>query len=161
MEFSSDNLYGMSPEAAKEYIAAHAATRLLNEKKIAELDAAAAKWRERAALARSKGVADLAEAAEAELARTAAERDALAAETAELARSIESMRSQLPGLAARQRSVDPDLLEQELLIAAGRTPGDEAEAAAAETGKKLDGLEKESAADAALAELKARMARGE
>jgi len=156
MELSPDNLHGMAPDAAKEYIAAHVATKLLNEKKLAELDAAAAKWTERARLAREKGVADLAEAAEAERARVLSERGALAAETEALAASIETMRRQLPGLAARQRSVDPDLLEQELVIAAGGTPGDEA----ADTARKIGELEKGAAADEALAALKARLAGG-
>jgi phage shock protein A len=154
MDLPPDNLYGMTPAAAREYLAAHAATRLLNEKKLAELETAVKKWTDRAALARSKGVADLAEAADAEAARAAAERDKLAAETRDLADQIERMRRQLPGLAARERGVDPDLLEQELLIAAGRNPGDEA-AAAAE--RQLGDLEKHAAADAELAALKARL----
>lgn len=157
MELSPDNLYGMTPAAAREYVTAHVATKLLNEKKLAELDAALKKWTERAALASGKGMADLAAAAEAEAARAGAERDRLAAETRELEAQIESMRRQLPGLAARERSVDPDLLEQELLIAAGRTPGDDAEASAADAAVKFAELEKHAAADEQLAALKARL----
>ena len=61
------------------------------------------------------------------------------------------MRRQLPGLAARERSVDPDLLEQELLMALGRS----SEEAAAE--KAFQELEKEDSAEAALQVLKAKM----
>lgn len=157
MERSPEDLFGMSPEAAKEYVAAHATTKILNEKKLAELDAAAEKWRGRAELARSRAALDLAAAAEAELAKLGSEREALAAETAALASSVEAMRRQLPGLEARRRSVDPDLLEQELALAAGKTPGNEE---SEQTDKKLAALEKEAAADDALAALKARLAGG-
>jgi hypothetical protein len=78
----------------------------------------------------------------------------LAAEAAGLRESIERMRRQLPGLAARQRSIDPDLLEQEMLIALGRNPGDEA---AVGLERKMAGLEKTAGAADALAALKAKM----
>ena len=68
-----------------------------------------------------------------------------------LKNGIADMRRQLPGLAARERSVDPDLLEQELLMALGQT---EEEAATERAFKKL---EKENAADAALEALKSKM----
>jgi len=61
------------------------------------------------------------------------------------------MRRQLPGLAARERSIDPDLLEQELLMALGQT-GEEAG-----TERAFQKLEKEKSADEALDALKARM----
>lgn len=160
MELPPDSLYGMTPAAAREYITAHISTKLLNEKKLAELEAALSKWKERAALARTKGIEDLAQAADAEAARIGAERDTLTAETNTLAAQIETMRRQLPGLSARERSIDPDLLEQELLMAAGRTPGDEDEAKAVDAERKLAGLEKHAAADEQLAALKARMANG-
>ena len=158
MELPPDSLYGMTPEAAREYIAAHIQTKILNEKKLAELDAALAKWKDRAALARTKGIEDLEAAATAEAAKVGAERDKIAAETDELTAQIDSMRRQLPSLGARQRTIDPDLLEQELLIAAGRTPGDEEEAAAADAARKIAHLEKHAAADEQLAALKARLA---
>jgi hypothetical protein len=58
-------------------------------------------------------------------------------------------------LAARERSIDTDLLEQELLIANGRMPGDEEKA---RSERAFDKLETEAAAEAALAKLKAKMA---
>lgn len=78
----------------------------------------------------------------------------LQAEAAELRSQIDIMQRQLPALKARERTVDPDLLEQELLMAAGRMPGDEA---AAETERNLAKLEKEAQANAALEALKARL----
>ncbi|MFA6508288.1 MAG: chromosome partitioning protein [Treponemataceae bacterium] len=161
MELPPDNLYGMTPAAAREYIAAYISTKLLNEKKLAELEGSLSKWTDRAALARSKGIEDLAAAADVEIARISGDRDKLGTETQELSAQIDTMRRQLPGLSARERSIDPDLLEQELLIAAGRTPGDEAEQSAVDAERKLASLEKHTAADDQLAALKERLAKNE
>jgi hypothetical protein len=60
------------------------------------------------------------------------------------------MRGQLAGLAARERSIDPDLLEQELLIARGGTPG---ETPAPNLERRFAAAE----ADAALEALKAKL----
>ena len=68
------------------------------------------------------------------------------------------MRRQIPLLAARERSIDPDLLEQELLMAAGRLPGDEEKA---QTEGRFRELEKNIAADTALEELKEKMAQND
>ena len=154
MEQRPDDLTGMDTASAREYIAAHIATVKLTEKKLAELDAELAKWASRTELARSKGAADLVQAADAETARVQADREKIAAEAAELNAQIERMRSQLGGLAARERTIDPDLLEQELHMAAGGTPGESNPAA---TERKFAELEKAAAADEALALLKAKL----
>ena len=88
---------------------------------------------------------------EKEAERTNARLAGLREEERTLRERIEYVRKQLPALAARERSIDPDLLEQELLAALGRTEQE------AETEKTIKKLEKERAADAALEELKARM----
>jgi len=154
MEGQADDLRGLPAGEAKEYIAAHIATLKLTERRRDELEAELAGWTRRRDLAATAGAAELAEAAGTELTRIGAERDRLAAEAAGLRQSIEKMKRQLPGLAARERSVDPDLLEQELLMAAGRLPGDEDKAA---LDRGLADIEKEAGADAALAALKERM----
>ncbi len=158
MDQRPDDLRGMDTAAAKEYLVAHLATLKLTEKKLAELDAELAKWKGRVDLARSKGEEDLAAQAESEAARVDLDRQRIAAEAEELRSQIESMRHQLPGLAARERSVDPDLLEQELLIATGRMPGEgDDQAAAADTERKFSSIERNLSADAALEALKAKM----
>ncbi len=154
MEQRPEDLLGMSPEDARAYIVAHLATLKLTEKKKAELEAELAKWMGRVELARNKGAEDLAREAEKTAERIRADLTAIQSEAAELMSQIETMRRQLPGLAARQRTIDPDLLEQELLIATGRLPGDED---VAETERNLAKLEKESQAAAALAELKEKL----
>ena len=68
-------------------------------------------------LARSGGKEDLALSAQGEADKLRPALDTLAGEIADLKARIQRMRDQLPGLAARERSIDPDLLEQELLIA--------------------------------------------
>jgi phage shock protein A len=145
------NLAGLSAAEAKEYIFGFIATLKLTEKEIQSLQDEAAKWKARADLARARGISDLLAEAEKEAEKAAARIGTLEQERSTLQAQVDSMRRQLPGLAARERSVDPDLLEQELLMALGST----AEEAAAE--KAFQELEKEDSAEAALQVLKAKM----
>ena len=142
------------PNEAKEYILNFISTLKLTEKQIRDIDEETAKWQSRTELARSNNRPELAEEAEKELQRLKDRKQQLTAEAEDLKPQIEEMRRQLPLLAARQRSIDPDLLEQELLMAAGYLPGDEEKA---RSERQFRDMEKEAAADAALAELKAKM----
>lgn len=146
----------MNAAEAKEYIFHFISALKLTEKKQEELARELEKWNSRRELARSREVADLALEAEKAATRIQTEADTIAAEILELKNQIEAMRRQLPELAARERSIDPDLLEQELAIAAGHTPGDEKQTAAA---RELEDLEKETNAGAALEALKVKMGR--
>ena len=145
------SINNMSAAEAKEYIHALITTIKLAEKEILSLEEEEAKWKNRIDLARSRGVDDLATEAEKEADGIRAKLSALQDEVRSHKNDIESLRRQLPGLAAFQRSIDADLLEQELLMALGQTE----EEAAAE--RKFRKLEKESAADEALAALKNKM----
>jgi phage shock protein A len=151
------DISGMNAAEAREYIFHHITTLKLTEKKIRELDGELARWQGRAELARSKGAADLAAEAERQAEAIGAKRSGLEEENAGLRAGIDRMRAQIPALAARERSIDPDLLEQELLIAAGYNPGDEGTAA---TDRQFRDLEKEDDAEEALRALKARMGNG-
>jgi phage shock protein A len=151
MQQKETDLAGLHAADAKAYIAQYLTTLKLTEKKLAECTAEEAKWRTRVELAHSKGIEDLAQEAEKQAERAAEQKNSLSAEIAELTSQIETMRKQLPGLAARERSVDPDLLEQELLMATGYSPGDEGLAA---TDRRLKELEQSAALDAELAALK-------
>jgi hypothetical protein len=150
----------MSAEDAKEYLFHHISALKLTEKKYRDLDGEIAKWDSRAALAASRASPDLAREAEAEALRYREKQTGLEAEIGELKGQIERIRRQIPGLAARERSIDPGLLEQEILIALGETPGDADDAGDGETAgssvRAIEGL----AADAALEVLKARMGMG-
>jgi hypothetical protein len=153
MDRKPEDLSGMSAAEAKECIFHFVSALKLAEKNQGALALELEKWNSRRDLALSRGAADLAAEADKAAARIRAEADAAAVEILELKDEIDAMRRQLPGLAARERSVDPDLLEQELLLALGRSPGDETQAAE----RDLENLEREAAAGAALEALKAKM----
>jgi phage shock protein A len=146
-----DDLYGMKVEDAKAYITGHIATVKIMEKNREELNGELTMWESRVNLARSKGALELAAQAAQEVDALRAKQASLDMEIVDLRNQIETMRRQLPGLAARERSIDPDLLEQELLIATGYLPGDEEKAA---VDQKLKALEKDASTDAALEALK-------
>ncbi|MDR2485944.1 MAG: chromosome partitioning protein [Treponema sp.] len=150
-EQKPEDLTGMNVPAAQEYIARHIATLKLTEKQYQALGEASAKWTSRIELARSKGAGDLALEAEKEADRLKTRQESLEAEIKELKAQIETMRKQLPGLAARERTIDPDRLEQELLMA---MPGEEEKA---EADRRLRDMEKDASAEAALAALKAKL----
>jgi phage shock protein A len=148
----------MSPAAARDYIAGYIATLKLTERELAARGEERKRWEDRAALARDRGAPELAAGAEGEAQKLRSREEALAGEAALLRGQIEAMKARLPGLAARERRVDPDLLEEELLIALGRNPG-EGEKLRAEGA--LRKREEEAALETALEELKGRMKPGE
>ncbi|MFP3042917.1 chromosome partitioning protein [Treponema primitia] len=150
MEKPSEDLSGMGAADAKEYIFHYITTLKLTEKKHAELKGEHEKWLSRLSLAQSRGAEDLILAAQTEADKAQEELSAIEAEITDLRSQIGRMREQLPGLAARERSIDPDLLEQELLIALGGTPGEEIKP---DTERQFQIAE----ADAALEALKAKM----
>ncbi|MCL2880601.1 MAG: PspA/IM30 family protein [Treponema sp.] len=148
------NLAGMNPADAREYILAFVSTLKLTEKQISDIDADIAKWQSRIELANSKSQPDLAQEAEKERALLVEKQSALKAEADQLRRQIDEMRAQIPMLASQERSIDTDLLEQELLMAAGYMPGDDEKA---RNERLFRELEKNHAAETALAELKNKM----
>jgi phage shock protein A len=154
MEQKPDDLTGMTVADAQDHVVRHISTLKLMEKRLEELDRELEKWKARIELARSKGEEALSLEAGKEAERIGAEREILAAEITELRTRIAYMRRQLPGRGARERSVDPDLLEQELLMAAGALPGDEEKA---KTERMFRSLERDDAAEVALKQLKAKM----
>jgi len=166
MDNSSDfdtNLCGMSHTDAKEYILNFISTLKLTEKQILGLDDEITKWQSRIALANSKCNPELAQDAEKEKQKLLEKQIKLSAEAEGLKQQIDEMRRRLPLLASRERSIDPDLLEQELLMAArffgnaGHQPGDEEKVLIERQFKELEGSSETQSADAALEELKAKM----
>ena len=147
-------LSGMSPADAKDYILNFITTLKLTEKNIQNLDEEVSKWQSRIDLANSKGQAELALDAEKEKNRLLEKKLTLPEEADQLKQQIEEMRRQLPLLASRERSIDPDLLEQELLMAAGHMPGDEEKV---RIERQFAQMEKAQAAETALEELKAKL----
>ena len=145
-----NNLAGMSAAEAKEYILGFVTTLKLTEKEIRSLESEAEKWKNRAELARSKESDELFCEAGKEAERITHKLVSLRAERDGLINQIDLVKKQLPALAAGERSIDPLLLEQELLTALGKT-GEELK-----TDRAFRELEKEEKAAAALEELKGR-----
>ncbi|MDR2029431.1 MAG: chromosome partitioning protein [Treponema sp.] len=152
MKQGYEDLKGLSVAEAKEYITQYITTLKLTEKRCEELDQELIKWASRVELARSRGSSALSLEAEEEAKKIETQRDILKAEIAELRDQIQNMRQYVPKLGAQERSIDPDLLEQELLITLGEMPGEDTKA---ETDYRFE----EAEADAALEALKAKMRR--
>jgi phage shock protein A len=143
------NLAGMPPDEAKRYVLAHITDLNLLKKQIDEAKAEAATWESRAALAAAKGMAELQSQAQAQLESANAKIQSLEAEAAALASDIARMKEQIPGLEARVRSVDPDVLLAGLQMVTGEMD---------DPGKaRLESDVKSVQADDALAALKARL----
>jgi phage shock protein A len=145
----------MDVSVAKEYMLGLSTTIKLNEKRIADLEVPRDKWRKRIDAARTGKEEALTLEAEKRVLEFEGKIGVLRSETASLREQLQTMISRLRTLAARERAVDPDLLMQDLLMAAGYNPGDEASLGLE---KKFADLEKEAAADAALTALKAKTA---
>ena len=149
-----NSLSGLDSAGAKEYILGMLSTLKLTQKEIDQLKEDEAKWERRAALALEQGKPDLEQEAAKERDKILNRRISLENEADELTANIDKLKAELRILPARERSIDPDLLEQELLILAGRMPGEEKEAA---RDRAFEKLEKEASADAELEALKNRM----
>jgi hypothetical protein len=153
MEHRPDDLRGMSAAEAKEYILHHITALKLTEKARGDALADLDKWEKRVELARRQDACDLAAEAEKEAALARIRAEGLAAEAADLRGQIQKMRTELPALAARERSIDPDLLEQELLMVLGKDLSSPDAARQADTDRALNALE----VGAALEALKSKM----
>jgi phage shock protein A len=158
MEQGPEDLSGLSAAEAREYILRYMTTLKLTEKQCEALEEELLKWTQRIELARSQNSPALALEAEGEAENVKTRRDTLRAEIEELTALIGKMRRQLPGLIGRERSIDPDLLEQELLIAQGKMPGDPS-ALPPESSPPVERRFAEAEAEAALEALKAKMGR--
>jgi len=76
-------------------------------------------WSSRVTLAEGKGLAELAGAAKAQLAQLNGKLAEIEASRAELARDAQRIKESLSGIKAKERSIDPDLLQAELSMMTG------------------------------------------
>jgi len=141
----------MNVNELKEEILALITTLKLTEKEIISLENEEAKWKGRVELARERGSFELLREAEAEMEKIVARLTILREEGRSFRDNIEALRRQLPFAAASERSIDPDVLEQELLMTLGKTEEE------IKTDKAFRELEKEKTAESALEALKAKM----
>jgi phage shock protein A len=150
----SVSLGGLDAAAAREYVLGYVSTLKLTEKEIERVTGEEALWERRMKTAQSYGRDDLYAEAQKEYERQKTKKGELETEAQTLTTQIANLKDELRLLPAKERSIDPDLLEQELLILNGRMPGSEQEAA---RDRNFAELEKDAAAESALAALKAKM----
>jgi len=150
------DLTGLDLEGARAYLVDYSTAAKMLRKDLEALDGELATWTKRIALAEAKGIADLAAAARVKVEELGARRGGLAGELAEVEAKVGRIRSQLPGIAARERSIDPDRLLAELQMMAGTLLGEGGTDGAPDLEERMRKLESESAVDEALAALKKR-----
>ncbi|MDR0643976.1 MAG: chromosome partitioning protein [Treponema sp.] len=146
----------MNISDTKAYIAGVLTSLKLTEKQREELASALKTWENRVGIARSKGEEALADAAQREADAVKAKITGLDAEIAVLKAEIDNAKRESLTAASRKRSIDPDILQQELLIVAGHLPGDEDKVVMEQN---LNDMAKKDSAESALAQLKAKMGR--
>jgi hypothetical protein len=148
-----DEFAGMDAGARKAYILQLIAALKLMEKDCQYCQEAYTLWLKRVELAHNRGAGELEGEARGEARRLKTRLETLEGEAQELRERIGRLRRRLAGPAAWKRSVDPDLLEQDLAMLLGTLPG---EGASYKTARKFEELE----TDRALEALKDRMGLG-
>lgn len=146
------DLSGLDYPSARAYALDFLTALKTTEKTLAAAREEVRLWTDRAALAASKGMADLEAAARAKAGEAEAKAAALEAEKADLTRKIARIREKLPVLKASERSVDTDLLLAQLQMVTGEALNPKTAAQA-----ELDKTIQAGTADAALEELKRKL----
>ncbi|HEY9054418.1 MAG TPA: hypothetical protein VIO60_06335 [Rectinemataceae bacterium] len=122
------------------------------DKEIADFSKEEGLWSSRVELARSKGLGELAAGAMRMLDDVRAKKAAAVQSRSEFAADAARIKEALPGIKAKERSIDPDALAAELSVLTGEA----LEPGAAAVERDLSALEKPSA-ESALEELKRKM----
>lgn len=123
------------------------------DKEIDALRKEIALWTSRVSLAEGKGLTELAAGARAQLAQLDAKVADILASRAEMERDTGRIKEALPGIKAKERSIDPDLLQAELSMMTGEALDPEK----AKLDRELDALSKTDGSADPLAALKRRM----
>ena len=139
--------------SAQETLLAYATDIKTHEKDIESSKRDLALWKSRVALAESKGLADLAEAAKKQVAMIEEKLSRIEASRAELAADMQRIKEALPSIKAKERSIDPDLLQAQLSMMTGEALDPDA----AKLDKELSALDSAPKADSALDALKRKM----
>lgn len=126
-----------------------------HEKDLESLRQEESVWEGRTRLAREKGLADLEAGANERATQIREKIQSIEASRSEFARDLARLKEALPGLKAKERSIDPDMLQAELSMMAG----EDLDPGKAKLEKELKVLETPSGNDA-LAELKRKMGLG-
>lgn len=116
---SLEELSRLDQGGAMDLLFAYTTDIKRHEKDMEALKKDAALWASRVSLAESRGMAELAAGAKAQLAGLEARLSEIQASRAELERDAARIKEALPGIKARQRSIDPDQLQAELAMMTG------------------------------------------
>jgi len=114
-----EELSRLDYQGAMELLFAYTTDIKRHEKDMESLEKEIALWTSRVSLAEGKGLADLAAAARAQLDQLKGKAAEIAASKAELARDAQRIKESLSGIKAKERSIDPDLLQAELSMMTG------------------------------------------
>lgn len=116
---SLEELSRLDHGGAMELLFAYTTDIKRHEKDIEALKKDVALWASRVNLAESRGMAELAAGAKTQLLGLEARLGEIQATKAELERDAARIKEALPGIKARQRSIDPDQLQAELAMMTG------------------------------------------
>ena len=150
-----EELSKLDYRSAMDLIYAYTTDVKRHEKDLESLRQEESVWEGRVRLAREKGLADLEAGASERVTQLKEKILSIESSRVELARDLARLKEALPGLKAKERSSDPDMLQAELSLMTGEAmdPGK------ANLDKELKALETPSGHDA-LAELKRKMGLG-
>ncbi len=140
-------------EGARDYLLAYLTSAKRYEQDIKTAQAELKVWTDRVALAEKAGKTELVGPAQKRAADIADKLKKLEDERASILSETRRIRDRLPMLKASKRSIDPERLCAELDLLSGKILDTDADKAAAELAK----LEKDKAADDALAALKKKL----
>lgn len=149
-----EELSKLDYQAAMDMLLAYSVDIKRYDKELEGMEKEIALWTSRVALAEGKGLADLATGARVQVASLESKREALKSERRGLEMDAQRLKDALPGLKARQRSIDPDRLQAELSMLTGEAldPGK------AKLERELDSLDPaKTQAEDPLAALKKKM----
>jgi hypothetical protein len=114
-----EELSRLDYQGAMDLLFAYTTDVKRHEKDIAAFDKEIELWSSRVKLAEAKAMPDLAEAARRQLGQITEKRDSVEASRIELARDVQRLKEALPGIKAKERSIDPDQLLAELSMLTG------------------------------------------
>ncbi|HWP69348.1 MAG TPA: hypothetical protein VN437_08595 [Rectinemataceae bacterium] len=114
-----EELSRLDYQGAMELLFAYTTDIKRHEKDMESLEKDIGLWNSRVSLAEGKGLTELAEAARAQLTQLKGKYAEIEASKTELSRDAQRIKESLSGIKAKERSIDPDLLQAELSMVTG------------------------------------------
>ncbi len=152
-----EELSRLDYQGAMELLFAYTTDIKRHEKDMESLGKEIKLWESRVSLAEGKGLADLALAAHAQLDQLKGRLAEIGTSRDELARDSQRIKESLAGIKAKERSIDPDLLQAELSMMTGEALDPDKARLERELAALEPGGPKASPAENALSMLKRKM----